>query len=123
MKWQTLFGLGLAMAALAIASGAFGAHALSKRLAPDMLAVYEVGARYHMYGALAVTAIALAAPLGVRALGAGWMVGGGTLVFAGTLYALALTGTRWLGAITPIGGTLMLAGLGWAAVRALLTRS
>ncbi len=122
MIWQRLLGAGLGLAALAVAAGAFGAHGLKKRLSADMLEVFETGARYHMYGALAAIALALAAAHGVRTTGAGWLLIAGTVLFAGTLYVLALTGTKWLGAITPLGGTLMLAALAWAAIAALTTR-
>ena len=119
MTWQRLLSAGLALAALAVAGGAFGAHALKKRLDDDMLTVFETGARYHMYGALAAIGLALAAAHGLRTQTPGWVVIAGTAIFAGTLYALALSGARWWGAITPIGGTLMLVGLAWAAIAAL----
>ena len=99
-------------ALIAVAAGAFGAHELRKRLPGDLLAVFETGARYQMYHALALLFVAWAvthwpaAP--VRA--AGWLFIGGTAVFSGTLYLLALTGARWWGAVTPIGGVLLLAG-------------
>jgi uncharacterized membrane protein YgdD (TMEM256/DUF423 family) len=107
---------------IAVAAGAFGAHALRARLAPDLLAVFETGSRYQMYHALALFVVALAAarwPLSpVRA--AGWLFIAGTLLFSGSLYALALTGTRALGSITPVGGLCFLAGwlaLAYAAVK------
>src|SRR5262245_5107544 len=117
--WQRLLAAGLTLAALAVGAGAFGAHALKKRLDADMLAVFETGARYHMYGALAVMALALAGAHGVRTSTPGWVLVGGTVIFAGTLYALALTGAKWWGAITPIGGSLMLLALAWAAIASL----
>ena len=120
--WQRLFAVGAALAALGIAAGAFGAHALKKRLDADLLTIFETGARYHLVGALGVMALALAAAHGVRATTPGWLVAGGTTIFAGTLYALALTGARWWGAITPIGGTAMLVGFAWAAVAAFTAR-
>jgi uncharacterized membrane protein YgdD (TMEM256/DUF423 family) len=111
------FALAGALSAfIAVAAGAFGAHALRARLAPDLLVVFETGARYQMYHALALLAVAWAAnhwpgtPLRV----AGWLFIGGTLLFSGSLYLLALTGVRWLGAVTPLGGLLFLAG--WAAL-------
>ena len=67
-------------------------------------------------------AVALAAAHGVRAVAPGLLIAGGTLIFAGTLYALALTGARWWGAVTPIGGIAMLVGLAWVAITALTTR-
>ena len=91
--------------ALAVAAGAFGAHGLKAILTPDMLAVFETGARYQMYHALAMGLAAIA--------GARWAPGlflAGIIVFSGSLYLLALSGMTWLGAITPLGGVLFLAG-------------
>jgi uncharacterized membrane protein YgdD (TMEM256/DUF423 family) len=101
---------------LAVAAGAFGAHALRARLGPEMLAVWETAARYQMYHALALLAVAMAAGRwpGAGWTAAGWLFAAGILVFSGSLYLLAFTGTRWLGAITPIGGVCLLAG--WAAL-------
>ena len=95
---------------ISVAFGAFGAHALKTRLEPDLLQHVETGARYEMYGALALLACAaLAAKLDVK--NAAWCLALGSLIFSGSLYALALTGARWFGAITPLGGLLLL--LGW----------
>jgi len=107
---------------LAVALGAFGAHGLRERLTPDMLAVFEVGVRYQMYHALALLGVALAlARVPSPALqSAGWCFVAGTLIFSGSLYVLTLSGLRWLGAITPIGGVAFLAGwalLAWAAAK------
>ncbi|HUK21461.1 MAG TPA: DUF423 domain-containing protein [Gemmatimonadales bacterium] len=104
--------------AAGVAAGAFGAHALRSRLPPDLLAVFETGARYQLYHALALVAVGLAlgrwpaAP--VRA--AGWLFLAGTVLFSGSLYVLALTGARWFGAITPLGGLCLIAG--WLALAA-----
>lgn len=114
-----LFATGAALVALAIAAGAFGAHALRERLTVERLAVFETGARYHMYGALGVLILAWAVDRGLADARAGWLLVVGTAIFAGTLYALALTGVRWLGAITPIGGTAMLVAWAWVAITAL----
>jgi uncharacterized membrane protein YgdD (TMEM256/DUF423 family) len=97
---------------LAVAAGAFGAHALRARLGPDLLAVFETGARYQMYHALALVAAAWVVTRwpGPLAAWAGWLFVAGTIVFSGSLYALALTGVRWLGAVTPLGGLCFLAG-------------
>jgi uncharacterized membrane protein YgdD (TMEM256/DUF423 family) len=108
--------------ALAVAAGAFGAHALKARLTPDQLAVFETAARYQMFHALALLAAAWAVSRwpGWRTRGAGWCFIGGTLIFSGSLYALTLTGIRALGAITPFGGVLLIAGwllLALAALR------
>jgi len=114
MMERTFFTMGALFAGLAVAAGAFGAHALRDRLAPDMLAIFETGARYQMYHALALLAVAWAT---VRwpessAVLAGWCFVAGIVVFSGSLYVLAFTGVRWLGAITPLGGLAFLAG--WA---------
>ena len=97
-----------------VALGAFGAHALSRRLTADLLDIFEVGVRYHMYHALAIVAVGLTAARwpGSRINLAGWMFVAGILIFSGSLYLLALTQTRWWGAVTPIGGAAFMAG--WA---------
>ena len=108
-----LFGaIGALSGLVAVGAGAFGAHALGARLAPDLLAAFETGARYQMYHALALLLVAVIhahrpVPL-VRA--AGWLFTAGTVLFAGSLFALALTGVRLLGAVTPLGGICFLAG-------------
>jgi uncharacterized membrane protein YgdD (TMEM256/DUF423 family) len=107
-------------AGIAVALGAFGAHGLRERLVPDMLTVFEVGVRYQMYHALALLAVGAVAgrfPGGAVAA-AGWLFVAGTVLFSGSLYALAFTGQRWLGAVTPLGGVAFLAAWGalaWAA--------
>ena len=116
-----LAGLGAASAFLAVAAGAFGAHALRSRLSADLLAVFETGVRYQMYHALALFAAAWLAdrwPTGQPGW-AGVCFVVGTVLFSGSLYALALTGQRWFGAVTPLGGVAFLAGwllLAWAAL-------
>jgi uncharacterized membrane protein YgdD (TMEM256/DUF423 family) len=96
---------------LGVAAGAFGAHALRARLEPRMLEIFETGARYQMYHALALLAVAWLIERGVaRAAAAGWCFVAGTVIFSGTLYLLTLTGARWWGAITPIGGVLLIVG-------------
>src|SRR3970282_3009999 len=99
---------------LAGALGAFGAHALRQRLTPEMLAVFEVGVRYHVYHALALFAVAWVADRspGSLAQASGWAFALGIIVFSGSLYLLSVTGVRWLGAITPIGGGAVLRGWG-----------
>ena len=97
---------------MAVTLGAFGAHGLRGRLVPDMLLTFEIGVRYQMYHALALLAAGLAlsrSPATAIAL-AGWLFIAGTLVFSGSLYALALSGQRWLGAVTPLGGAAFIAG-------------
>jgi uncharacterized membrane protein YgdD (TMEM256/DUF423 family) len=114
--------LGAGSAFIAVAAGAFGAHSLKGRLTPEALATFETAAKYEMYHALALLAVAWAVTKWPGALThwAGWLFVLGTVLFSGSLYALALSGTRWLGAITPFGGVAFLAGwicLGLAAIR------
>jgi len=110
---RVFFVLGSLSGLIAVALGAFGAHSLRDRLAADLLAVFETGVRYHMFHALALlgAAWAVARWPGPLATAAGWLFVAGTLVFSGSLYALSLSGQRWLGAITPFGGVAFL--LGW----------
>lgn len=109
---RTFVRLGALSAAIAVAAGAFGAHALRDRLAPDLLQVFETGARYQMYHALGLLAVAWAVGRaeGAGPRRAGWLFVLGTLLFSGSLYLLALTGVRALGAITPLGGIAWIAG-------------
>jgi uncharacterized membrane protein YgdD (TMEM256/DUF423 family) len=109
---RLFFSLGAGSAFVAVAAGAFGAHALRARLSPELLAVFETGARYQMYHALGLIAAAWAAARwpGPLPQAAGWLFLAGTVLFSGSLYALALSGVRWLGAITPLGGVAFLAG-------------
>jgi len=113
------FIIGSVSAALGVAAGAFGAHALRGRLTPDLLSVFETGVRYHLIHALALLAVAWAATRwpGPAISLAGWCFVAGTVLFSGSLYALCLSGLRMLGAITPFGGLAFIAGwlaLGWA---------
>ena len=109
---RLFFGLGAGSAFVAVGAGAFGAHGLRARLSPELLAVFETAARYQMYHALALLAVAWAVTRWPGALPqwAGWLFLAGTVLFSGSLYLLALTGIRWLGAITPLGGLAFLAG-------------
>ena len=113
---RLFFALGALIAGLAVAAGAFGAHGLRGRLSPDMLTVFETGARYQMYHALALFAVAWAAARwpGGGTTTAGWLFVAGVVLFSGSLYVLALSGVRWLGAVTPLGGLCFLAG--WATL-------
>jgi uncharacterized membrane protein YgdD (TMEM256/DUF423 family) len=109
-------GLGLAGALgfTAVAFGAFGAHGLRGRLSPAMLEVYRTGALYHLVHAVAALAVALAAERLRRGRLILSLLTAGVVVFAGSLYALAITGITVLGAVTPLGGLLLLAA--WALV-------
>ena len=116
------FIAGAASAFIGVAAGAFGAHGLKNRLDADMMAVFEVGVRYQMYHAFALMAVAWAVgrwPGGTGNL-AGYLFIAGTVLFSGSLYVLSLSGIRWLGAVTPIGGLAWLAAwacLAWAVAR------
>lgn len=119
---RTFFALGAVLAGVGVALGAFGAHALKARLAPDMLAVWETGVRYQLVHALALLAVAWAATRwpGSMVQASGWLFVAGTLLFSGSLYALALSGMRGLGAVTPLGGAAWIVGwalLAWGAWR------
>jgi len=108
---------------VAVAAGAFGAHALKERIAPELLAVYQTAVQYHFWHALGLLAIGVLLvqkpDSGALAIAA-WLLVAGMVLFSGSLYALALTGVRGLGAVTPIGGIALLAAwvaMGWAAWR------
>lgn len=111
--WAKIFlvlgGLGML---LAVAMGAFGAHALKKTLAPDLMAIYETAVHYHIYhalGLLAVGLLALHLPEAVLPRWAGILMVAGLVLFSGSLYVLSLSGARWLGAVTPFGGAAFMA--------------
>lgn len=119
----TWLGVGFAGFALALAAGAFGTHALGARLDARSLALWDTAARYLAYGSVALALAGLAAARWPAATWSrpAWFLAVGTAIFAVTVAALALGGPRWLGAVTPIGGTLMILGvawLGWIALRA-----
>ena len=110
---KIFFFIGALSAALAVALGAFGAHTLRNRAEAELLTTFETAVRYHMYHALALFAVAFAAsqwPQSGLPTIAGWLFVAGTILFSGSLYLLTITGVRWLGAITPIGGLALIAG-------------
>ncbi len=119
--------LALLLAALlmfvAVALGAFGAHALKSRLEPDLLATWQTAVLYHALHALGLFGVGLLMlhwPERVDLAVVGWLMIAGIALFSGSLYALALTGNRGLGAITPFGGIAFLAAwlvLAWAVAR------
>ncbi len=106
---------------LSVAFGAFGAHALSKTLSPEMMTTFETGVKYQMYHSLALLALALIQQQTQIDLLAysGWAFILGILIFSGSLYILSITGMKWLGVITPIGGIWFLFGWGWFLYRIL----
>ena len=114
---KLFLSLGALAAALGVALGAFGAHALKARLGADLLAVWQTAVQYHLWHALGLVGIGLLAqhlpesgPLRL----AGWLMLAGIVLFSGSLYVLALSGMRWLGAVTPFGGACFIAG--WLAL-------
>lgn len=116
-RWATI---GALSAMIAVAAGAFGAHALRARVDARALEVFETAARYQMYHALALLFVAWLAerrPGSTAVQFAGWAFLAGTVLFSGSLYLMTLTGMTWLGAITPLGGVAFFAGWGalvWA---------
>jgi uncharacterized membrane protein YgdD (TMEM256/DUF423 family) len=114
---KSLVAAGAINAGIAVAAGAFAAHGLRDRLEARALEVFETGARYQMYHALAMLLCAVIATSAAR--NAGWIFQGGIVVFSGSLYALALSDVKLLGAITPIGGLAFLVGWAWLAISAL----
>ena len=115
------FAAAAILCGLGVVLGAFGAHGLRERLTADMLAVFETGVRYHFIHALGLFAVAWAASRwpGPLVGAAGWLFVAGIAIFSGSLYVLSISGIRWLGAITPIGGLCMIAGWALLAVVAL----
>jgi uncharacterized membrane protein YgdD (TMEM256/DUF423 family) len=111
---QTMLVIGSIVMFLAVAIGAFGAHAMKPRLTPDMLKIYETGVQYHLVHGIGMLAAGIAGSQLTNghalASAAGWCLLGGIILFSGSLYALSLSGIRKLGAITPLGGLLFLAG-------------
>ncbi len=123
MSDKIFFAIGCLSAALAVIAGAFGAHALKDKLSEDRLGVFETAVRYQLVHALALLAVALAMPrlAGHLAVVSGWLFVAGTVLFSGSLYVLSLTGMRWLGAITPLGGIAFIAAwvlLAWGVLQA-----
>ena len=116
------FAFGSGFALIAVVTGAFAAHALKSRLSPEMFQIFEVAVRYQMYHALGLIAVAWASTQWSDPLitASGWLFVAGIVIFSGSLYILSLTGVRWLGAITPIGGAAFIIGWGcllWAAIK------
>lgn len=115
---KVFFVLGSLIGGIGVAIGAFGAHGLKNRIPPEILDSWEVAVRYQMYHALALIAVAWAItqwPAEVKLLSVGgWAFMGGILLFSGSLYILVLSGIKWLGAITPVGGVAFV--VGWACL-------
>lgn len=125
MNTQRWIAIAAALGGLAVIIGAFGAHGLESRLDAHALEVYHTGVTYHFYHALAMLALALSGNSVARSASGRiaalcWLVG--VLIFSGSLYALAITGITWLGAITPIGGLAFIVGWFVLAIGALRTK-
>ena len=120
---RTWLLIGSIMGFMSVAGGAFGAHALKARVTEELQLVFTTGSRYLMLHAVALLAVGLLAEradsTGLTV--AGWAFTIGTILFTGSLWLLAATGTRWLGAITPLGGLTLL--VGWAALALAVTRT
>jgi uncharacterized membrane protein YgdD (TMEM256/DUF423 family) len=127
---RLFFATGAFSAGIGVAAGAFGAHGLKDVLTPDMHSIFETAVRYQMYHSLGL----IAAGWGVNQWGgenpggfrlAGWLFVVGIVLFSGSLYALSITGQRWLGAITPVGGLAFIIGwvmLAWTVGSTLIPR-
>ncbi|HEY6862359.1 MAG TPA: DUF423 domain-containing protein [Burkholderiales bacterium] len=116
--------LGSLAALAAVLLGAFGAHALKARLDADALALWRTAVEYHFWHALGLVAVGLVAahlPGSVLLKWSGWAMLAGIVLFSGSLYLLALTGVRALGAVTPVGGVAFLAA--WALLAAAVLRA
>ncbi len=113
---RLFFVLGSLSALVAVALGAFAAHGLKGHLSSDLLDAFEVGVRYQMFHALALLAVAWAWSRWPRPeiTASGWLFLIGFMLFSGSLYLMALTGVRWIGIITPIGGLALI--VGWLSL-------
>lgn len=114
--------VGAALAGLAVAAGAFGAHMLRPVLDAAMLGAFETGARYQMYHALALCLLAGIAERNptFHVAAVGWLFVIGMVLFSGSLYVFALSGVRWVGVFTPLGGAALITGwalLAWTVAR------
>lgn len=112
MSQVTIFRFAAVAMALGVILGAFGAHALKARLSPEDLAIWQTGVQYHLLHGVALVGIAAMWPMISGALGV-WgvrLIMMGVIVFSTSLYLLVLTGPRWLGAVTPFGGVMMISG-------------
>ena len=121
---KLFFTIASILGGLAVALGAFGAHALNGRVEARLLEVFETGVRYHFYHALALMVVVFAIgrwPNSNLPVIAGWLFIAGIVAFSGSLYAMTFTGLRWMGAITPIGGVAFIAG--WICLALVASRS
>ena len=108
-----MIAIAAAFGALAVILGAFGAHGLKNRLAPEMMAIYQTGVQYHFYHTLALLICAFLIQSGIDNVAmriSAFAFIAGIIIFSGSLYLLAITDTRWLGAVTPLGGLALITG-------------
>ncbi len=107
------FGLGCLLAGTGVAAGAFGSHALAQSLPEEQLSTFRIAVRYQLVHGLALLAVALAAVHwpGTMLHVAGWCIFAGIVLFSGSIYVLTLSETKWVGFVTPIGGTMLM--IGW----------
>jgi len=115
---KTFIVIGAVIMAMGVVQEAIGAHGLKNKLTPDLLAVYQTGVEYHLYHALGLILVGVLINQFPQVSGlhtGGWLLLAGIVIFSGSLYVLAISGIRWLGAITPIGGTAFIAGWLWIA--------
>jgi uncharacterized membrane protein YgdD (TMEM256/DUF423 family) len=123
MTARTALTLAAVLLAIGVALGAFGAHALGSRVSPDLVTVWQTAVQYHAWHALGLLGVGLYLlhrPTARAAVWSAWLFVAGIVLFSGSLYALVLTGTRALGAVTPLGGAAFIAGwlaFAWAAAR------
>ena len=119
MNWITAAAINLA---LAVGLGAFGAHALKARASIEQLSWWQTGTQYFFYHAIGLLLIAILIRLGYSTQTPAWLIQAGLILFCGSLYLMALGAPRWFGAITPIGGILMIVGWLWLAYVAIRLR-
>lgn len=115
MTHRKLVFLGAVHAAFAVAMGAIASHVMRARLTPQDFIVFEIGARYHMYGGLGTVLMGLTLERGITSKIPGYLLQAGILLFAGSLYLLPITGIRAFGALTPFGGTFFMLAWLWVA--------
>ncbi|GAA0308137.1 DUF423 domain-containing protein [Psychrobacter aestuarii] len=113
LNWITIAAINLS---LAVGCGAFGAHGLKSMVSAEQLEWWHTGTLYWFIHALGLLLLGLLLRLGYASAASAWLIQIGMLIFTGSLYAMTLDAPRWLGAITPIGGTLMILGWLWLAV-------
>jgi len=120
---KILLIVGAVLAALAVTIGAFGAHGLKSRLSPEDLVIFEIGVRYHMYHSIAVLLLGIIGYFMPHSLisPVAFLMIAGIIIFSGSLYFLVITDSRWLGAITPIGGMCFI--IGWLLLAVNIYRS